>query len=596
LVAGLAFWQLWLTWRLTEQDNNLAVQHRKERLEQAADLGMAQLSASLGTWDLILRGMDALPPPDVAQLPAGSTIILIGLGSRVSTWPARSLLFVPNAPSGVILPEHSFADSESLEFRDGNTEGALAALKPLLQVPATHAEALLRIARLERRLGKTAAANLAWRQLSDEHTVNPDGVPYALMAAGALCEIAPSTCPDLRDALRSGRWPLRRETFEYYWGGQELPPKDALDLAELVSELYEHWKQPGSALSGRRGSGDQPLVLWQATRSRIAALFVPAGWLNTALRLPGNALDILWRPADSATNPAVRRSLAEVGLQGRIEFYGGARGEDPSSKRALWLGIVALMLSIVPAGAYALYRGVNRELEVAQLQSDFVSAVSHEFRSPLTSLRGIAELLADGRLTDEGRKAQSYQFLARETGRLQRLVEDLLDFGRMESGKKQYRNELIDAFALVRKTITEFREEARQAGFDLELNLGAGKPSVIADPEALGRAFRNLLENAVKYSLEHRTIRVAGKVEGRSVAISVRDQGMGIEAGEQREVFRKFVRGSAAKRAGIKGTGIGLAMVKQIVDASGGEVSLESEPGVGSVFTITLPVTEGGRE
>jgi two-component system phosphate regulon sensor histidine kinase PhoR len=241
-----------------------------------------------------------------------------------------------------------------------------------------------------------------------------------------------------------------------------------------------------------------------------------------------------------------------------------------------------------------MHRGVNRELHVARLQSDFVSAVSHEFRSPLTSLRSIAELLSHDRLRDEVRKRQSYDVLERETGRLQRLVEDLLDFGRMESGAKQFRTESLDAFALARTAVTEFREEAAQAGVEVDLRLEDAAAMVRADPEALRRAFRNLLENAVKYSPECRTVWVEGRVSHRRVAISVRDRGIGIAGREQREVFQKFVRGSAAKSAGIKGTGIGLSMVRQIVESSGGEIRLESAEGAGSTFTVLLPLVDGG--
>jgi signal transduction histidine kinase len=217
---------------------------------------------------------------------------------------------------------------------------------------------------------------------------------------------------------------------------------------------------------------------------------MPAGWLDSALRLPANSSDIRWRLSiskvpDSAADRSVRRSLAEAQLAGRIEFYSVASSAGPGFSRALWLAGVALMLLLVLTGTYAMHRGVSRELQVARLQSDFVSAVSHEFRSPLTSLRGIAELLVNDRLPDESRRRQSYVFLERETGRLQRLVEDLLDFGRMESGRKQYRIEPGDVFSLVRAAVTEFREEDMPPGFDVEMHLDDGPATIEADEEAL---------------------------------------------------------------------------------------------------------------
>jgi len=234
--------------------------------------------------------------------------------------------------------------------------------------------------------------------------------------------------------------------------------------------------------------------------------------------------------------------------------------------------------------------------QLARLQSDFVSAVSHEFRSPLTTLRSVTELLTEGRMLDESKRRQSYLYLGRETSRLQRLVDDLLDFGRIESGRKQYRVADHDAFELVRGTVAEFAEQASANGFQVESEFsgknGHSPATIQVDDEALRRAVRNLLDNAMKYSPDCRTIWVSGSVEGDRVCISVRDKGMGIGADEQQAIFQKFVRGDAAKESGIKGTGIGLAMVRQIVEAMHGEILLTSEMGVGSTFTLVLPLAE----
>jgi signal transduction histidine kinase len=616
IVVCLAIWQVWLTWRLMEQDRNLAAQRSRERLEQIADLALAQLASMVAEWDLSLREMDALPPPAAlkARFPLNGTLILLASPSVTATYPRQPLLFVPEPPSAGSVP-NVFETAEKLEFREQNSARAVEALRPLAEQPATRAEALLRIARLERRLNHSEAALAAYDRMSKETTVSPDGVPYALLAAGARCDLlagqncAVKAAQQLRADLIAGRWPLHRETFEYYWAEVNRllhraidPPKDSMEFSALVARLHQQSQQAvgtGSSLSGREARPDGSLLIWHATPSRLTALVAPAGWFGASLKLPANTRDIRWRLSASAFedsgSPAsveryVRRSLAEAQLTGKIEFYSISAVSNPGFNRALWLAAVALMLLLVLAGAYAMHRGVSRELRVAQLQSDFVSAVSHEFRSPLTSLRGITELLANDRIADEGRRRQSYVFLERETGRLQRLVEDLLDFGRMESGRKQYRIEPHDVFGLVRAAVTEFREEALPGGFQVEMNLDARAATIEADEEALRRAIRNLLENAVKYSPECRTVWVEGRVNHREVAISVRDRGMGIDPREQRDIFQKFVRGAAAKKAGIKGTGIGLSMVRQIVEACGGKIRLESEEGAGSTFTILLPL------
>lgn len=237
-------------------------------------------------------------------------------------------------------------------------------------------------------------------------------------------------------------------------------------------------------------------------------------------------------------------------------------------------------------------RLIELDAKRARLQSDFVAAVSHEFRSPLTTLRTITDLLVQDRISDEARRRQSYVFLDRETTRLQRLVEDLLDFGRMESSRKQYRIGTHDAFQLVRAAVTDVSEQAASEGFRVETNLDPVPATIQADEEAFRRVVRNLLENAMKYSPACRTVWVDGAVRDHQVSISVRDEGMGIDAAEQLVIFQKFVRGDAAKKAGIKGTGIGLAMVQQISEAMGGQVRLQSEVGAGSTFTILLPLAE----
>jgi signal transduction histidine kinase len=611
VVVCLAFWQVWLTWRLMEQDRNLSAQQARERLEQIADLAVAQLGGALDGWELGLRDLDTLPPPAAlnTKFPLNGTLVLLTQHS-VTTYPHKPLLFVPDPPSGSPVSD-AFDNAEKLEFRDQSYSGAIAVLRPLIDQPATRAEALLRSARLERRLNHSDAALANYDRLVRETSVNADGVPYALLASGARCELLPpgsartAELQHLRTALSEGRWPLPHESFDYHWAEvnrlshtSDAPPKNAAELSSLAALLHKEWQRSiltGASPNDREESADGSLLIWHATPSRLAALSAPTGWLDASLKLPAQAGDIRWRllgssEAASSGSTHIIRSLAEAHLAGKLEFSSLSVGVKHGLNRALWLTGVALMLLLVLAGAYAMHRGVSRELRVAVLQSDFVSAVSHEFRSPLTTLRSISELLVNNRISNESRVQQSYVFLERETARLQKLVEDLLDFGRMESGRKQYSIEPHDVFTLVRAAVADFRDEALGSGFEVAMNLDARAATVKADEEALRRAIRNLLENAQKYSPECRTVWVEGHVNHSQAMISVRDKGMGIDPREQPQIFQKFVRGAAAKKAGIKGTGIGLSMVRQIVEACGGDIRVESVVGSGSTFTIMLPL------
>ena len=615
----LALWQAWLTWQLKEQDRSLAAQRSRERVEHIADLAVAQLTGTLGDWDLRVREIDTLPPQGSGKprLPDTGTVILLTPG-LVMTYPHKPLLFVPETGSHPDEISAAFEAAEQIEYRDQRYDRAIEALRPLTERAATRPEALLRMARLQRKLGDTAGALATYERLSREISLSPSGVPYALLAAGARCGIldglgdsrqTAAEAGRMRAALLEGRWPLRNETFYFYWAEVNRfqrtvkePPLDLTEFSTLVSSLYEQWRgaiRSGSNSGSRQIQPDSSLVVWHAQPSHLTALIMPPGWIASALKLPANTNDIHWRVSSSVSatgpEPHIIRPLSEAGLAGKLDFWSVANDSNPALNRVLWLAGV-LMLLLVLTGAYAIYRGVNQELHVAQLQSDFVAAVSHEFRSPLTTLRTLTEMLTQDRISSETRRRQSYVFLQRETGRLQRLVEDLLDFGRMESGRKQYRFALHDAFALVRTAVTNFREDALVGGFQVELSLDDRPATVRADEEALGRAVRNLLENAVKYSPECRTIWVDGAVNEHHARVSVRDHGMGIDPHEQREIFQKFVRGTAAKRTGIKGTGIGLSMVRQIVEAMGGQIQLESSSGVGSTFTILLPLANSNEK
>ena len=258
-------------------------------------------------------------------------------------------------------------------------------------------------------------------------------------------------------------------------------------------------------------------------------------------------------------------------------------------RRQFLMAGLGILILLVFAVSFLISRAVSRELAAARLQADFVSAVSHEFRTPLTSMRQFTEMLnEDDNLLAEKRRA-FYQAQARATNRLSRLVESLLDFGRMEAGARPYRLEQLDAGRLVKDVVEEFQQEASSRGFFIKCAVPEKGPMVNGDSEALAQALWNLLDNAVKYSGESENIHVAVE-EGDPVAIRIRDQGFGIPSSEKSRILRKFVRGSNANVQGIKGTGIGLAVVKHIVDAHGGEISIESEPGQGSTFTIHLPV------
>jgi signal transduction histidine kinase len=253
------------------------------------------------------------------------------------------------------------------------------------------------------------------------------------------------------------------------------------------------------------------------------------------------------------------------------------------------LSVVIVIVAILFGGIMAI-RGTAKELRLAKLKSEFVSTVSHEFRTPLTSIRYLAELLQRGRVKEEEKKQQYYESITHESERLSRLIENILDFSKIEAGMKEYEFEDTDVAEMCRDVVSRFQEQVNSLDFTLESDIVEGLPNIFADKEAFPRALFNLLDNAVKYSGDSRKIRFRAWSDQEYIYLKVEDQGIGIKKEEQERVFKKFYRSGNIQKSTIKGSGIGLTIVSHIVEAHGGEVILESEPGKGTEVTIQLPI------
>jgi signal transduction histidine kinase len=254
----------------------------------------------------------------------------------------------------------------------------------------------------------------------------------------------------------------------------------------------------------------------------------------------------------------------------------------------IYLATIVLVMALFVSGGFVIARGVRREVEVARLKADFVSTVSHEFRSPLTGITQLAEMLVRDRVRDERKRREYYGLMLREAERLGRLVETVLDFARMEDGRKQYRFEPLDAVAWLKSVATEFAEEASRTGYSLEAAIAENLPMLSGDREALSTAVRNLLHNAVKYSPQSKTVWLDADAVGDRVRIAVRDRGVGIALRHQQRIFEKFYRVDGDLAARVKGVGLGLSLVRHIVDSHHGTVTVDSREGEGSTFAIEL--------
>jgi signal transduction histidine kinase len=250
--------------------------------------------------------------------------------------------------------------------------------------------------------------------------------------------------------------------------------------------------------------------------------------------------------------------------------------------------MIVVVLALLGFGSYFTVRTLKGELAVAQMKSDFVSTVSHEFRSPLAGINQLGEMLRDGRVEGEARRHEYYEMIVTETQRLRRLVENILDFSRMEDGRKQYRFAPFEPSGWLQELTEDFQTEVAAAGFRIESSIPPELPSILADRETLTTALHNLLDNAVKYSPNTRSVRLKAEADRDVLAISVCDSGVGIGEEDRARIFEKFYRGGGDLARQVKGVGLGLNLVQHIVAAHGGTIDFQSKEGEGSTFTIRL--------
>ncbi|MFO1497263.1 MAG: HAMP domain-containing sensor histidine kinase [Verrucomicrobiota bacterium] len=261
----------------------------------------------------------------------------------------------------------------------------------------------------------------------------------------------------------------------------------------------------------------------------------------------------------------------------------------------LTLGLLVCVLWLaIGVGGSLLVADLRRQLRLTRQKTDFVSNVSHELKTPLTSIRMFSELLADGRVTDPGKQRTYLQVFAGETALLTLLINNVLDFSRMERGEKQYRLEPCDIGQIAREVAETARPHLEARGFHLIAEWPDGPVHVRADRDALAQVILNLLSNAEKYSGESKEIRLqlrrARGVGGESVELRVLDRGIGVPAGLEERIFEQFYRADDSLSSGIPGSGLGLTLARQIARSHGGEIHFERRSEGGSCFILRLPI------
>jgi signal transduction histidine kinase len=330
-----------------------------------------------------------------------------------------------------------------------------------------------------------------------------------------------------------------------------------------------------SAISHHEETGEKnPVVMMLHTKSDYTPMVASSGW--------------------DGGEPEVERNLegAFPDLVLAIKMRGTTLAAiENGIVKTSFLALAAITLLLI-AGLVFTHRSVSKEIALARLKSDFVSNVSHELRTPLSLIRLYSETLEMGRLKDPGKQQEYYEIIRKESERLSALINNILDFSRIEAGRKEYDFRETDLRELVRTTLDSYRYQIEQSGFTFVEKIAGDVPPMHVDREAISRSLLNLVNNALKYSQDNKYLAVSLFREDGSVKLQVTDHGMGVPHDEQEKIFEKFYRVGDPLVHNTRGSGLGLSLVRHIAQAHGGTVAVDSTLGEGSTFTLTLPIKE----
>lgn len=627
--------------RALRQEGQLGRQRTRERLERIATEIGADLDSEFRRWEDAPRlaareeTLDAGNYPDIIRQAfeqPGCGVLLLESHQGLQAFPAGALLYkLASSPQAQAIPSRlppSFAEAESLEIERKDYERAVSVYRRLLDSADAALRPLLlqRLARTLRKAGRPEEAATAYRDLQRLDAVWIAGLPSDLIARSELCSLAAERGdtaelkahgPSFYRDLVGGKWLLDKPRYLYYsdrcrsWcqGSQaaeaefndlRMTEERKLALSRAAEDLLI---EPARILSGEAGVH---LAFWQADPFAavvLSASFLGSNWWPRIFSVRGEDIEAglfsangktLFGSPPAETPPfAVIQDLRAAGAPWRLQVWPRQPAvilAEIRQRQTLSLTMLVFVGALLLFGAYITIRIVRREMEIARLRADFVSTVSHEFRSPLTGIRHLAEMLLEGRATDKEKQRGYFRMIVQESDRLARLVENILDFSRMEEGRREYRFEPLGLTPWLRKLAADFGSEIAASGVVVEASIPDGLPPISADAQALGSAVRNLLDNAMKYSPGERTVWLDAEAEDGAIRIAVRDRGVGISEQDQKHIFDRFYRagGDISKR--VKGAGLGLSLVQHIVSAHRGTVECQSRVGEGSTFTIRLPI------
>jgi signal transduction histidine kinase len=638
----------YFAFRVLRQEGQLAKQRIRERMERVANGIGDDLASEFSLWEETVQrtakgGMldaDSFPGVirEVLEQPGGG-VLLARSENGIQTLPSSALSY---ALAKVPIPgiqerpiPAALIRTESLEIKQKDYRRAIIAYRSLLESVDTQLQpfVLQRLARTLRKAGRLDEAASVYRDLGQRDWIWIGGLPSDLIAQFELCSLAAevNNMPELADRalalyrdLSGGKWILDKPRYMHYsdrcrlWCQQSNVAADEFNKLLVAEERKLALSLAAETLLNEpkrifSGENEIHLAFWYSnpfTAIVLSVSFLGSNWWPQIISAQGEDLDAALYSTDGhvffGSRPtemppfAIMHDIRIGEIPWRIQVWPSDPAMiygDIQQRQYLYMAILVFVAALLLFGSYFTVRIVRRELEIARLRADFVSTVSHEFRSPLTGIRQLGEMLLDGRAHDRKKQRDYFRMIVQESNRLTRLVENILDFSRMEEGRKEYRFEPLETSRWLQKLVSDFEEGIAVDGVTVETDIPEELPPISADSEALGSAIHNLLDNAVKYSPGADKVWLDAETTCDEVRILVRDRGIGISESDCKHIFDRFYRADGEISKRIKGAGLGLSLVHYIVTAHGGMVECESQVGEGSTFSIRIPASpdkEGG--
>ena len=599
-----------LVLRVVRQEHELAERRASEQRRDALDQLRRELTARLQA--LRLQEVNRLIGEPGRQLPPGSPIVFVArLAQDRLLLPWEDSRTAPAASASFLRAQR---EGEAHEFRQHDAAAAIASYRHALDVarsPWERCAARLWLGRSHLKAGTLLDADRTDRAALEEcrDVSDGDGVPLALYAAERLLASSRRAAAGHDEAVAdyvvrsvsAPRWRSPNEAFMLRSLLRRIASPGAAEaqrtltadirraeqMSALARDMHDHLaklqRAPRSAPGDLSwlGYGDEP---WLITVVSPASFAAPVIMGVSSRKIVPSGVTLHVNPTAGAV------PLGDGFVDLRAQWSAGRFAVPPAVPAVVYGSILSAVLGAALLAGYLLLRDVHREAETALMRSHFVASVSHELKTPLTSIRAHAETLLMGRAGSAETTADYLKTIVSESERLTRLVDSVLEFSRIEQGRKTYHLQATRLDDVVRSAAKTMEYPLAQLGFTLTIASDGTAPILLADPGALTQAILNLLGNAMKYSGEARHIELRTGTRDGDAFVDVVDHGIGITRDDQSRIFERFHRVQSNETAGVAGTGLGLPLALHVVEAHRGRIAVESQPGRGSTFSVRIPL------